>query len=77
VIQPTEEDARATTKGFKDSNARAYDHTPVPVVSGRLSGKVCVITGTSGAMASMRACHLTDPADCRALELALSGILVW
>ena len=42
-------------------------------MSGRLSGKVSVISGTGGgSMVSMQSCHLTEPADCRApVELAL------
>jgi NAD(P)-dependent dehydrogenase (short-subunit alcohol dehydrogenase family) len=45
-----EGEARITTKGFKDANARQHRHAPAQEMSGRLSGKVCVITGTGGSM---------------------------
>jgi NAD(P)-dependent dehydrogenase (short-subunit alcohol dehydrogenase family) len=45
----TENGARVTTKGFKDSNACRYRHAFMSV-SGRLSGKVCLVTGTGGSM---------------------------
>jgi FlaA1/EpsC-like NDP-sugar epimerase len=42
-------------------------------MSGRLSGKACVITGAGGSM-GLQPCHLDDPADCQSLiELARSS----
>jgi NAD(P)-dependent dehydrogenase (short-subunit alcohol dehydrogenase family) len=45
-----EGDAPVTTKGFRDSTRGSGDKDPTVQMSGRLSGKVCVITGTGGSM---------------------------
>jgi NAD(P)-dependent dehydrogenase (short-subunit alcohol dehydrogenase family) len=45
-----EGDGPVTTKGFRDSTRGSGDKDPTVQMSGRLSGKVCVITGTGGSL---------------------------